>query len=311
MDKVSTAEYTSACKGVGIKPIYKPFWEHLPYADVYTSITPDILHQLLQGVIKHLVSWVKAAYSEDEINARCRRLPPNHNIWSFFKGITKLSHLTGREHSDICRILLGLVIDMRLPGGMSSVRLVRAVRALLDFVYLAQYLVHSKASLDALDDALQRFHENKQIFVDFGIRSHFHFPKLHFARHYRYLIERFGSADNFNTEYTERLHIDLAKEAYRATNRKDEYVQMTLWLERKEKVLQHDRYIRWCQASHPALQAMNELHKHQDSHILMTREPSVKAVSFERLASEYGAVDFSSCLTQYALTYNDPALSAA
>jgi hypothetical protein len=45
----------------------------------------------------------------------------------------------------------------------------------------------------------------------------------------------FGASDNYNTEYTERLHIDLAKDAYRSTNFKDTFPQMTLWLERKEK----------------------------------------------------------------------------
>ena len=307
----TTAEYTKACQDVGIKPVYKPFWEQLPYSNVYLAIAPDILHQLLQGVIKHLVSWVKEAYSEDEIDARCRRLPPNHNVRLFFKGLMTLSRLTGREHSDICRILLGLVIDMRLPGGMSPTRLVRAVRALLDFVYLAQYPVHSKATLDALDDALRRFHENKEIFVDLGIREHFHFPKLHFARHYRYLIELLGAADNFNTEYTERLHIDLAKEAYRATNRKDEYVQMTLWLERKEKILRHDRYIKWCQTGRPALQTINELHQYTISHIFMTREPSAKAMPFGRLATEYGVENFAKRLAEFAVRHTHPELSSA
>ena len=167
----TNAEYTSACNDAGIKPIYQPFWEHLPFSNVFLTITPDILHQLLQGVVKHLVAWVKEAYSEDEIDARCRRFPANHNVRLFFKGITKLSRLTGREHTDICRILLGLVVGMHLPDGLSSNRLVRAVRAILDFVYLAQYPVHSTATLDALDDALHRFHENKSIFVDLGIRS--------------------------------------------------------------------------------------------------------------------------------------------
>lgn len=187
-DNLSRADYARACKAVGIKPVYEPFWENLPYSDIFLSITPDILHQLLQGVIKHLVSWIKEVYSEDKIDARCRRFPPNHNVRLFFKGITKLSRLTGSEHADICRILLALIINLRLsdtdalPG--SQARLVRAVRAMLDFVYLAQYPVHSAQTLDALDDALARFHENKQVFVDLGIRSDFNFPKLHFCQHY-------------------------------------------------------------------------------------------------------------------------------
>ena len=35
-----------------------------------------ILHQLYQGVIKHLVAWLTEAYGAAEIDARCRRLPP-------------------------------------------------------------------------------------------------------------------------------------------------------------------------------------------------------------------------------------------
>lgn len=183
------------------------------------------------------------------------------------------------------------------------------VRALLDFVYLAQYPVHSQDSLDALDDALRRFHANKQIFVDLGIRMHFNFLKMHFPEHYRYLIELLGTTDNFNTKYTERLHIDLAKEAYRASNRKDKYIQMTLWLERKEKVLRHDRYIKWMEAGRPPLDTVNDLHKYSTSHILMTREPSVKAVPFEVLEQQYGAVSFAECLARYAVTLTHPTLS--
>lgn len=63
----------------GVKPIYEPFWMDLYLADIYLSITPDILHQLYQGFVKHLVSWITAVYNKDEIDARCRHLPPNHN----------------------------------------------------------------------------------------------------------------------------------------------------------------------------------------------------------------------------------------
>lgn len=54
IDQGPTA-FTQACKDVGIKPIMHPFWEDLPYVNIFVSITPDILHQLYQGVIKHVV----------------------------------------------------------------------------------------------------------------------------------------------------------------------------------------------------------------------------------------------------------------
>ncbi|KAF7292189.1 hypothetical protein MIND_01246200 [Mycena indigotica] len=215
-------EYKRACKEVGIKPIYHPFWENLPYTNIFRSITPDVLHQLYQGVIKHLIAWVMACCGEAEIDARCRRLPPNHNIRLFMKGISGLSRVTGREHDQISRFLLGIIIDIRLPNGLSSARLLGAVRGLLDFVYLAQYPMHTDETLGLLNDALQTFHDNKQIFVDLGIRTNFNLPKLHGASHYSAYIQLFGTTDNTNTEYTERLHIDLAKDAFRSTNFKDE-----------------------------------------------------------------------------------------
>ncbi|KAJ6596460.1 hypothetical protein B0H10DRAFT_2327913 [Mycena sp. CBHHK59/15] len=48
--------YARACKDAGIKPVYHPFWEGLPYTNIFRSISPDILHQLYQGIVKHLIS---------------------------------------------------------------------------------------------------------------------------------------------------------------------------------------------------------------------------------------------------------------
>lgn len=134
------AEFAKACKHVDIKPVQRPFWQHLPFLNIYESITPDILHQLYQGVLKHVVKWICEAVGEAEIDARCRRLPPNHNIRLFMKGITQLSRVTGTEHDQISRFLLGLVTDVRLPNGASTPRLVRTVRGLLDFLNLARYV---------------------------------------------------------------------------------------------------------------------------------------------------------------------------
>ncbi|KAI1788238.1 hypothetical protein LXA43DRAFT_1097454 [Ganoderma leucocontextum] len=195
--------------------------------------------------MKHLIAWLQEACGEDEIDARCRRLPPNHNLRHFANGISTMSRVTGKEHQDICRDLLGLIVGLRLPGGASSVRLVRATRALLDFLYLAQYPTQTSETLRLLDNALATFHANKSIFVDLGIRTHFRLPKLHSLDHYHQAIELFGTTDNYDTQYSERLHIDMAKDAYRATNRKDELEQMTIWLERKEKIQRHEKHVEW------------------------------------------------------------------
>ena len=217
------------------------------------------------------------------------------------KGITSLSCVTGQEHDQMCRILLGLIIDIPLPGGYSNMQLVRAVRALLDFLYLVQYPVHTDETLELMEDGVRRFHENKDIFIDLGIREAFNIPKLHFTWHYVMFIKLYGTTDNFDTAYTERLHIDFAKDAYAATNHKDEFTQMTNWLERKEKIFRHDQYIKWRKNGSP-----NPKSKHSvtwqppglelDRHLCMAKHPSAHAVPIDCLVISYGAAYFRPAL---------------
>ncbi|VDC01268.1 unnamed protein product [Peniophora sp. CBMAI 1063] len=47
--------YVAVCQAAGIKPL-APFWKDYPHVDIYSALTPDILHQLYQGVVKHLIS---------------------------------------------------------------------------------------------------------------------------------------------------------------------------------------------------------------------------------------------------------------
>ena len=113
----------------------------------------------------------------------------------FLKGITLLSKITGQKYHNIAHILLGLIIDMKLPGGESNVVLLKATRAMLDFLYLAEYLVHSTESLRLLGDALDRFHASKHVFVEIGIQNDFNLPKLHFLCHYVNSIKWVGTTD--------------------------------------------------------------------------------------------------------------------
>ena len=83
------------------------------------------------------------------------------------------------------RFLLGLVMDLPVPGGQVSPRwIIAAVWAILDFLFVAQLPSHSTSMLTRLDDALARFHDNKDVFVDLGICNHFNLPKIHSMLHY-------------------------------------------------------------------------------------------------------------------------------
>ncbi|KAI0286483.1 hypothetical protein BC826DRAFT_887070, partial [Russula brevipes] len=89
------------------------------------------------------------------------------------------------------------------------------------------------------------FHANKSVLVDLGIREHFNVPKIHMISHYADSIRSHGSLDAYNSEASERLHIDYAKDGYRASNQRDYIAQMTKWLQRREAIRRRTGFIAW------------------------------------------------------------------
>ena len=75
-----------ACHKARLKPIIHPFWATFPLTDIFVSITPDKFHQMLQGMMKHLIGWIIGIFGPMVINGRCKAIPPNHNIHAFSEG---------------------------------------------------------------------------------------------------------------------------------------------------------------------------------------------------------------------------------
>ena len=107
-------------KELGVYPCPHALRNFNTYVDIFRSITPDILHQLHQGVVKHLIDWLRAACDDSFINERVQWLPPNHSIRIFTKGITLLLGVSGTEHRQISSFLLGVLIDVQLPEQFST-----------------------------------------------------------------------------------------------------------------------------------------------------------------------------------------------
>ena len=185
------------------------------------------------------------------------------------------------------------------------------MRALLDFIYLSQYPVHTTASLNAMGAALCRFHEDKDVLIELGVQEHFKLLKLYSLLHYTRSSTLFGTADNYNTEQSERLHIDFTKKAYRTSNFKDKSKQMTTWLERQEAVHRHVTFINWCKGGFPVLPTPSLVYPHLNLKLspVLTTYPSEMGITFESLFNRYGAIDFQDALADFIVRHNYPELS--
>ena len=217
--------------------VFVPFWKDMPYTDIHGSITSDVLHQLHQGVLKHLISWIQDTMTKEELDRRIQCLPRAYGVRHFKSGFSVLAQISGPERKNMAKILLGCLIG-KIPS-----RGLKACQAILDFLYLAQYTSHDDVTLQYMEDALMKWKQNRDYFLKEDVREHFNIPKFHSLLHYVQVIRRFGVTDNYNTEAFERFHIDFAKKGWRASNKRNETPQMIRWLCRQEKVASFERWL--------------------------------------------------------------------
>lgn len=87
----------------------------MPFSNVYTTITPDILHQLKKGIWEYLVKWFQLLMRNtfdarqsnrylDEFDRRFALIPRLRGLKAFPKGITNLAQVTAREYADIMKV---------------------------------------------------------------------------------------------------------------------------------------------------------------------------------------------------------------
>ncbi|KDQ19373.1 hypothetical protein BOTBODRAFT_96113, partial [Botryobasidium botryosum FD-172 SS1] len=310
----------------GWKDVYPPFWADLPHTNIFTCITPDLLHQVHKGVFKdHLLEWCSAIIGKDELDLRFHVMSSHPSLRHFAGGISGVSQWTAAVAKQAEKQFLGAI------AGAISGPLLLATRALMDVILLAQYPTHTDKTLADLGDALAKFHQHKDAYVEAGGRMlpHFDIPKLHALLHYIMSIQQLGGLDGFSSESPERLHIDFAKKAYSASNKRDYTVQMTKWLARQEAVVMLESYLAW--ASPELTEEESEADDPEDSLSIMSdpdsmdidaedddlalppshylaKVPPFPKVPVPVLSQHFGAKAFCACLERFLAENVPPAL---
>ena len=240
-DAADTWQFVTRAKEVGLFGIEKLCWEGLGI-DICRVICFDILHTIHKGFFDHVFNWIQMTVGENDLDNTLMTQPHFTGKRNFSRGISHLSQLSGREHHDLQRHILPAI-----AGHPNSVpRVLKAVRAFLDFAYKVQFPQHSDTSLKLLEKDLQVFYQNYKVFISNGARGldHMKIPKLHYFQHASLNIKYLGALDGLSTETLETLH-RLVKAAYPLTNRKQFKHQIIHILQRTESVRLFSSYLHY------------------------------------------------------------------
>jgi hypothetical protein len=115
-------------------------------------------------------------------------------------------------------------------------QMVRCLAAFLEFCYLVRRESINEETMDQIDRALARFHNEREIFKETGVRIDFNLPRQHSLVHYRRNIQLFGAPNGLCSSITESKHIKAVKEPWRRSSHYEALGQMLVTNQRIDKL---------------------------------------------------------------------------
>jgi len=121
--------------------------------------------------------------------------------------------------------------------GYVHVDIIKTLNTFLDFCYIAHQNVLTEDSLNALDTALRRFHNYREIFRVSGVcPDGFSLPRQHSLKHYHQHIKNFGAPNSLCSSITESKHITTVKKPWHRSSRYEALQQMLTINTRNDKL---------------------------------------------------------------------------
>lgn len=98
----------------------------------------------------------------------------------------------------------------------------------MEFCYLIRRSQIDSDTMDKIDAAISCFHQERNIFIESGVRNTFKLPRQHALSHYHFLIQQFGAPNGLCSSITECRHITAVKQPWRRSNHNEPLGQMLL-----------------------------------------------------------------------------------
>ncbi|THX70243.1 Piwi-domain-containing protein [Aureobasidium pullulans] len=223
----------------------------MPLMDIHKSLMVDILHQLLKGVMMHVlgstqlftldqarnkpgtrmfeaVTHANATKKRSaKANAKVAKSIVTGIVDRRFASIPKFATIRVFQHlSKILPVFVPLLEEVGTPEANAAIQFIRAT---VDFITLAMYQSHDDNTLRYFELALYRMNQRKEVFQKYrnpkakDDEQHFDFPKWHSLTHYVQMIHLYGCAPNWDTNHPEHKHHTYANEGFRRTNKKNDW----------------------------------------------------------------------------------------
>lgn len=244
-DPLDLPTYIPAAKAIRLNGVHLPFWRdwylespaQTLRSDPSQFLTPEPLHHWHKQFWDHDVKWAIRAVGADEFDFRFATIQPITGFKHFKDGVSKLKQVTGRAHREVERYIICVI------AGKAPPLFVIAIRALMDFRYLAQSRRLDDNQLVQITTSLQLFHSHKQSILDAGARvgkgnkplNHFQIPKLELMHSVVPSVTACGVVIQWSADITEHAHITEIKVPGRSGNNQSYNPQICRWLDRSEK----------------------------------------------------------------------------
>ncbi|KAF9508177.1 hypothetical protein BS47DRAFT_1267423, partial [Hydnum rufescens UP504] len=222
--------------------IEHPCWEGLG-VDPLRFIIQDLLHGCHKFFWDHPAKWIASSIGVSELDKRLIAQPKN-NLQHFDSGISHLSQTSGVDHRNLQKSVLNAMAGANGASG----QVIKTIWSLLDYIYMAQYPLHTDETLQEMATCLDAIHTNKAIFIWNGSRGdadHINTPKFHALPHFLDDMQINGVPINFTANTPESLHIVMCKDPYNKTNRRNFEKQIIWILDIQERVYLHAAYMAW------------------------------------------------------------------